>query len=333
MPEEPPEAPTTSTVQITACPQPTPAAEATLVQERPQFGATTRYRSAQALRRRRHSQWHARPHSSQPQSHQPLSQRPQSQRSQSQRPSRPRLRQSATRAATAAAATSQEHSKLQEQPKPQQHRWRQRQCHFVEEAGSHARSSSRSPQAGTPNAAVNMTAFADDRVAAGVHACSFSRSPHAVAPGAAANMSAIAVDQVVVLNCEDIGRTAAQCPAFSRNARGFAWDAVKGAIGHYEERNRCVQAVCCRKTVQRQPPPPELAGKLVLAPVIDECEDPGRLFVVQLAQTYQCPFVDNWSRVTSSKTSFTSWLRKDGSRQKIEYIFDSLGMFVPLRSV
>uniref|UniRef100_A0A7S1AL81 Uncharacterized protein n=1 Tax=Noctiluca scintillans TaxID=2966 RepID=A0A7S1AL81_NOCSC len=125
---------------------------------------------------------------------------------------------------------------------------------------------------------------------------------------------------VIVLNCEEMGRT--RSPAFDGD---FKWQAVERAISYYEELGFFCHNVCNQVTAQRWCPPPHLERKLVKCPVVDGCKESDREFVLRLAETYGCPFVDNWNyREIDAKRLALA--------KKIEYIFDTQGVFVPLRS-
>lgn len=138
----------------------------------------------------------------------------------------------------------------------------------------------------------------------------------------------------IVLNCEEIGR----CPQASwRQCRwDFAWDYVETAVAYYTERGYDVQGVILQSTASRTPPPAKLEKILVRSPVMDECPEgltSDRLFVVRLAQTYNCDFVDNWNyREFNGKGDLDVWLRNVGLQRKVEYIFDTCGSFLPLRA-
>uniref|UniRef100_A0A7S1EVL8 Uncharacterized protein n=1 Tax=Noctiluca scintillans TaxID=2966 RepID=A0A7S1EVL8_NOCSC len=125
---------------------------------------------------------------------------------------------------------------------------------------------------------------------------------------------------VIVLNCEDIGRS--RSPAFDGE---FTWRAVEQAITYYEELGFFCHNVCNQATAQRRCPPSHLARKLVKCPVVDGCKDSDREFVLRLAVTHGCCFVDNWNYREIGET-------KQSLANKIEYIFDTQGVFVPLRS-
>lgn len=126
----------------------------------------------------------------------------------------------------------------------------------------------------------------------------------------------------LILNCEDIGRSAARCPFYRNMHLDFIWQAVGQAITYYEKRGCILHNVCRSATTQRWPAPANIDGKLIKCPVIDECPEPDRHFVLRLAQTYKCPVVDNWNY--RGKEAFP----KDA--KKIEYIIDAEGTFVPL---
>mmetsp|Transcript_40446 Transcript_40446/g.112350 ORF Transcript_40446/g.112350 Transcript_40446/m.112350 type:complete len:593 (-) Transcript_40446:99-1877(-) len=145
---------------------------------------------------------------------------------------------------------------------------------------------------------------------------------------------------VVVLNGEDIGRKAISIsPAFADC--GFAWEAVGRAIAYFEEHGFFVQCVANQATIQRHPPPADIAGHpgLVLCPVIDD--DPcfperysDRTFVLRLAETYGCHWVDNnnYRASTWEGTSSWDWLLSTGSALKVGYIFDLYKRFIPSRT-
>eukprot|EP00913_Durusdinium_trenchii_P030863 g28905.t1 len=123
---------------------------------------------------------------------------------------------------------------------------------------------------------------------------------------------------MIVLNCED----------------GLC------AIRFYEELGFWPQPVCHQATMHRHPPPAELRPKLVQCPVMDddgrqEGRGSDRIFVVNLAKTYACPFVDNsnYREQVWSGHEIWPWLQKGGLAQKVEYIFDSFGEFLPSREV
>lgn len=128
---------------------------------------------------------------------------------------------------------------------------------------------------------------------------------------------------MLILNCEDIGRSAARCPFFRDMHLDFIWQAVEKAITHYEKRGWLLHNVCRAATTRRWPPPAHIDAKLIKCPVIDEFPEPERHFVARLVDTYKCPVVDN--RSYRGKAEF----RKDTT--KIEYVIDAEGAFVPLR--
>jgi len=148
---------------------------------------------------------------------------------------------------------------------------------------------------------------------------------------------------MVVLNCEDIRNQAGRSPAFQE--LGF-WEGVWRVMAHYQHLGYMVQGVCSQATVCRHPPPSRVADHITKCPVVDtygEFNGRGsdratsdRVFVLRLAQTYHCAFVDN----SNYRDSFWegqaswSWLRCDGGADlKIEYIFDKFGQFVPSRDI
>jgi len=145
---------------------------------------------------------------------------------------------------------------------------------------------------------------------------------------------------MIVLNCEDIGSTASKCAVFGARPSPFPWEAVRCAIKFYEDLGFMPQPVCHQATMTRHPPPPELRPKLVQCPVVDEDgrqEGRGsdRIFVINLAKTYECPFVDNsnYREQVWSGHELWPWLQKGGTALKVEYIFDSFGEFLPSREV
>jgi len=148
-------------------------------------------------------------------------------------------------------------------------------------------------------------------------------------------------EPMIVLNCEDIGRCARNCTAFQQNERNyFPWDAVRSAISFYEELGFLPQPVCHQATIARCRPPADLRLKLVQCPVIDEdgrAEGRGsdRIFVLNLAKTYGCHFVDNSNyreQVWCGQEQWP-WLKQGGLNMKVEYIFDGFGEFLPSREV
>ncbi|CAK8999237.1 unnamed protein product [Durusdinium trenchii] len=75
--------------------------------------------------------------------------------------------------------------------------------------------------------------------------------------------------------------------------------------------------------MHRHPPPAELRPKLVQCPVMDddgrqEGRGSDRIFVVNLAKTYACPFVDNsnYREQVWSGHEIWPWLQKGGLAQK-----------------
>ncbi|CAE8623209.1 unnamed protein product [Polarella glacialis] len=151
-------------------------------------------------------------------------------------------------------------------------------------------------------------------------------------------------ESMIVLNCEDIGRCASQCCAFfgdpSDRTPFFPWEAVRRAIAYYEMLGFLPQPVCHQATMARHPPPSNLSAKLVQCPVIDndgrsEGRGSDRMFVLNMAKMYSCPFVDNSNyreQVWSSQDQWP-WLQTEGLGRKVEYIFDSFGEFLPSRDV
>lgn len=120
----------------------------------------------------------------------------------------------------------------------------------------------------------------------------------------------------------------------------FPWDAIGRAIVFYESLGFLTQPVCHQATLARWPPPPELRLKLVQCPVVDDdgrAEGRGseRIFVLNLAQTYDCHFVDNSNYREQVWGGFEqwTWLQQGGLSWKVEYIFDSFGEFLPSREV
>mmetsp|Transcript_59103 Transcript_59103/g.183286 ORF Transcript_59103/g.183286 Transcript_59103/m.183286 type:complete len:447 (-) Transcript_59103:50-1390(-) len=159
-------------------------------------------------------------------------------------------------------------------------------------------------------------------------------------PPAAEDAAEEAAERLVVLNGEDIGREAAQCPAFEGDA--FAWEGVSRAIAHYERLGLVVQCVCMQETRSRTPPPPDLAQKILACPVIDQDLRPAskhrrsdRIFTLRLAETYVCPWVDNSNYRASAWEDHSSWgwLQCVGAALKIGYVFDCFGQFVPSRNL
>jgi len=144
--------------------------------------------------------------------------------------------------------------------------------------------------------------------------------------------------KMIILNCEDIGRYGARFAYPEQHS--FDWEAVKLAHTHYAERGFVLQCVCRKGTVARAPPPTDLAKQIVQCPDID-IEDrragrsADRLFVLRLAQTYDCPFVDNgqYRLPTWKHEEIFKWVSDRGEALKVEYIFDSFGHFVPLRKL
>mmetsp|Transcript_21351 Transcript_21351/g.48094 ORF Transcript_21351/g.48094 Transcript_21351/m.48094 type:complete len:508 (+) Transcript_21351:35-1558(+) len=151
---------------------------------------------------------------------------------------------------------------------------------------------------------------------------------------------------MIVLNCEDICSNASKCSAFRSKSSGsgdrtsFPWDAVRCVIAFYEKLGFMPQPVCHQATLARHAPSAELRQKLVQCPVVDddgrqEGRGSERIFVVNLAKTYDCPFVDNsnYREQSWSGHDLWPWLQKGGLAHKVEYIFDSFGEFLPSREV
>ncbi|CAJ1374073.1 unnamed protein product [Effrenium voratum] len=146
---------------------------------------------------------------------------------------------------------------------------------------------------------------------------------------------------MIVLNCEDIGGSASKCEIFrGEKPSAFPWEAIRCAIAFYEELGFMPQPVCHQATLARHPPPAELRSKLVQCPVVDDDgrqqgRGSDRIFVINLAKTYDCPYVDNsnYRAEVWSKHELWPWLQKGGLALKVEYIFDSFGEFLPSREV
>lgn len=150
-------------------------------------------------------------------------------------------------------------------------------------------------------------------------------------------------DIQVVLNCEDIGRQCTRSPAFQSRG-GFEWEGVWRAIAHYQQLGYTVQAVCSQVMMARNPPPPRVAAHVAKCPVIDEYDQANRgnrvtadrVFVLRLAQSYDCFFVDNSNyRVSEWEGHHEAWkwLSHTGAGMKIGYVFDKFGQFIPSRDV
>lgn len=145
---------------------------------------------------------------------------------------------------------------------------------------------------------------------------------------------------MIVLNCEDIGSSASKGGMFRPKGSSYPWDAVRCAIKFYEKLGFMTQPVCHQATLARHSPPAELRKKLVQCPVVDddgrqEGRGSERIFVVTLAKTYECPFVDNsnYREQAWSGHDLWPWLQKAGLALKVEYIFDGFGEFLPSREV
>ncbi|CAE7304301.1 unnamed protein product [Symbiodinium sp. CCMP2456] len=145
---------------------------------------------------------------------------------------------------------------------------------------------------------------------------------------------------MIVLNCEDIGSSASKGGMFRPKGSSYPWDAVRCAIKFYEKLGFMTQPVCHQATLARHSPPAELRKKLVQCPVVDddgrqEGRGSERIFVVTLAKTYECPFVDNsnYREQAWSGHDLWPWLQKEGLALKVEYIFDGFGEFLPSREV
>ncbi|CAE7371551.1 unnamed protein product, partial [Symbiodinium necroappetens] len=106
---------------------------------------------------------------------------------------------------------------------------------------------------------------------------------------------------------------------FRPKGSSYPWDAVRCAIKFYEKLGFMTQPVCHQATLARHSPPAELRKKLVQCPVVDddgrqEGRGSERIFVVTLAKTYECPFVDNsnYREQAWSGHDLWPWLQKAG---------------------
>ncbi|CAL1153186.1 unnamed protein product [Cladocopium goreaui] len=131
---------------------------------------------------------------------------------------------------------------------------------------------------------------------------------------------------MIVLNCEDIGTSFFKCSGErggDRPSLPFPWEAVRCAIKFYEDLGFMPQPVCHQATMARHPPPERLREKLIQCPVVD---DDGRLqgrgsdriFVITLASTYDCPFVDNsnYREQVWNGHELWPWLQQEGLASK-----------------
>ncbi|CAE7403367.1 unnamed protein product [Symbiodinium natans] len=146
--------------------------------------------------------------------------------------------------------------------------------------------------------------------------------------------------RMIVLNCEDIGSSAKSGVFRPPKGTSYPWDAVRCAIKFYEKLGFMTQPICHQATLAKHSPPAELRKKLVQCPVVDddgrqEGRGSERIFVVTLAKTYDCPFVDNsnYREQAWSGHDLWPWLQKGGLAHKVEYIFDGFGEFLPSREV
>mmetsp|Transcript_175176 Transcript_175176/g.561801 ORF Transcript_175176/g.561801 Transcript_175176/m.561801 type:complete len:552 (+) Transcript_175176:72-1727(+) len=142
---------------------------------------------------------------------------------------------------------------------------------------------------------------------------------------------------IIVLNADDILHSAAMATCFGV---AFCWDAVLRAVSFYEDLGFVVQAICSRATLSRAPAPPRsLSERLVAIPVVDSVGSyTERLFALRMVQTYGCHFVDNTnfrcSRFAKDHEALWQWFSAaGGSALQVGYIFDTLGAFVPSRTV
>eukprot|EP00931_Biecheleriopsis_adriatica_P008143 TRINITY_DN109371_c0_g1_i1.p1 TRINITY_DN109371_c0_g1~~TRINITY_DN109371_c0_g1_i1.p1 ORF type:complete len:508 (-),score=65.03 TRINITY_DN109371_c0_g1_i1:54-1382(-) len=152
-------------------------------------------------------------------------------------------------------------------------------------------------------------------------------------------------DAMIVLNCEDIARCAKGSSAYQgeadRHGQSIPWEAVRRAIHFYEKLGFLPQPVCHQATLARCPPPSDLRLKLVQCPVVDDDgrhtggRGSDRVFVINLAKTYDCPFVDNsnYREEVWCGHAQWPWLKNGGMSHKVEYIFDAFGEFLPSREV
>jgi len=170
--------------------------------------------------------------------------------------------------------------------------------------------------------------------------------PKAVAAVAAVRpppVAEVTPTAMIVLNCEDIGSSFFKCAAFRKGdmtGGRFPWEAVRCAIKFYEDLGFMPQPVCHQATMARHPPPTDLREKLVQCPVVDDDgrqqgRGSDRIFVITLAATYDCPFVDNsnYREQVWNGHELWPWLQQEGLALKVEYIFDSFGEFLPSREV
>lgn len=142
---------------------------------------------------------------------------------------------------------------------------------------------------------------------------------------------------IIVLNADDILHSAARATCFGV---AFCWDAVLKAVSFYEDFGFVVQAICSRATLSRAPAPPRsLSERLVAIPVVDSVGSyTERLFALRMVQTYGCHFVDNTnfrcSRFAKDHEALWQWFSAaGGAALQVGYIFDTLGAFVPSRTV
>eukprot|EP00435_Cladocopium_sp_Y103_P064780 s56_g26.t1 len=150
---------------------------------------------------------------------------------------------------------------------------------------------------------------------------------------------------MIVLNCEDIGSSffkcsGERCSSERERQQPFPWEAVRCAIKFYEDLGFMPQPVCHQATMARHPPPERLREKLIQCPVVDDDgrqqgRGSDRIFVITLASTYDCPFVDNsnYREQVWNGHELWPWLQQEGLALKVEYIFDSFGEFLPSREV
>lgn len=146
-------------------------------------------------------------------------------------------------------------------------------------------------------------------------------------------------NDVIVLNGEDICFHASRCAAY-QDMGPLPWKALEAVVKYYEELGFVTQPVIRQVTVLKNPPPPGLAEKLVQCPVIDqdgrtEGRGADRIFVLRLAQTYRCSFVDNsnYREAAWQGQDTWPWLQQEGLSLKVGYIFDNFGNVVPARTV
>jgi len=149
-------------------------------------------------------------------------------------------------------------------------------------------------------------------------------------PVADADKPASVNANLVVLSCVSLGkcyRNSCHSPEEERRS----WDGLRKACRYYSSRGVCCLAVFSARFAGVIGIPHDIEARIVVAP--EPCVL--RLLLYRLAMELGCQYVDNMrpridDSYVASQPDIREWLRADGKRSRVEFVFDERGDFTPL---